>query len=91
MPVSVDPLSEFIASSHLVMEDNFGALMLCLGAMVSMLNYQGVKETVGHFNTPLCYGPPMAGKTLAATCVALVLGMNKNQISSRYVHMSKEV
>ena len=86
MPVSEEPLREFLTSAHHLMEDNFGALMLSLGAMTSLLNYQEVKEKVGHFNTPLCYGPPMAGKTLAATCVALILGMSKSQISSRYAH-----
>ena len=83
LPVGVENLTEFVSSASEVMDVNFGALMMSFGAMTSMMNYKGIHEQIGHFNLPVCYGPPMSGKTLAATCVGLALGMRKNQISSR--------
>ena len=82
--MGVENLTEFVSSASEVMDVNFGALMMSFGAMTSMMNYKGIHEQIGHFNLPVCYGPPMSGKTLAATCVGLALGMRKNQISSRY-------
>ncbi|XP_060586194.1 uncharacterized protein LOC132741940 [Ruditapes philippinarum] len=48
-----------------------------------MLNFGGIHKEIGHFNLPVLYGPPMSGKTLTASCVALITGILKNQISSR--------
>ena len=69
LPVSVEPLREFMISARQFLKTAF---MPSLGAITSLLNYQEVKEKVGHFNTPLCHGPPMAGKRLAAACVVFV-------------------
>ena len=82
-PYSIQPLTVFLEAAEATLEDNFPALVLGLGAMISMWNYKGIHEEIGHFNLPVMYGPPMSGKTLAASCVGLITGMSKNQISSR--------
>ncbi|XP_060590005.1 uncharacterized protein LOC132745186, partial [Ruditapes philippinarum] len=81
-PYSLLPLKIFLEDAHQVLGENYGPLLLSLGAMVSMLNFGGIHKEIGHFNLPVLYGPPMSGKTLTASCVALITGMSKNQISS---------
>ena len=67
-----------------LMTENYGAMLLTLGSMVALADYKGVMEKVTHFNMPMLYGPPMTGKTLAATCAAFIMGCTKQQIYSRY-------
>ena len=80
------PVREFLIRADGEMADNFGALLLAvlgLGSVLLLTRYTDTLEELGHVNIPLMCGPPMAGKTLAATCISFLMDRERSQLTSR--------
>ncbi|XP_052780058.1 uncharacterized protein LOC128217159 [Mya arenaria] len=83
LPISIKPLRKFLRKAVVVLGDNFGAAAMAWGYMFILHRYRWILESLRHFNLPVLYGPPTAGKTLVANCGAWLNGCTELQIASR--------
>lgn len=82
-PANTDTLASFLDEGKRFLGDSFGPAMIAWASMYSLNQYQHNMDMLRHFNLPLIYGEPMAGKTLIATCAAWLNGCPKTAIASR--------
>lgn len=80
---STKTLASFLDDAKRFLGEAFGPAMTAWFSMHSLNLYQHIMNMLRHFNLPLIYGEPMAGKTLIATCAAWLNGCPKTAIASR--------
>lgn len=82
-PIGLTTLTAFLGKAEVILKENIGPAILAWSSMYSLNLYQKWMDTIRHFNLPMLYGPPTAGKTLIAQCAAWMNGCSELHIASR--------
>lgn len=82
IPTGSLALQHFIEKAEGILNDNIGPAILAWSAMYGLNLYTKWIEELRHFNLPLLFGPPTAGKTLIAQCAAWLTGCSELHIAS---------
>jgi hypothetical protein len=82
-PFNLEELRRFLIQASSTFGHNYGGFLMAFGSAMSLCNFRTFIDCFECVNLPYITGPSMTGKTLAGTCIVLILGMNKSQISSR--------
>ncbi|XP_055999024.1 uncharacterized protein LOC130047675 [Ostrea edulis] len=82
-PIGLTTLTAFLGKAEVILKENIGPAILAWSSMYSLNLYQKWMDTIRHFNLPMLYGPPTAGKTLIAHCAAWMNGCSELHIASR--------
>ncbi|XP_061190558.1 uncharacterized protein LOC133198484 [Saccostrea echinata] len=83
VPTGLEALHEFLGRAEDILHENIGPAILSWASMYGLNLYTKWMEELRHFNLPVLYGPPTAGKTLIAQCAAWLNGCSELHIASR--------
>lgn len=84
MPTGTSALRLLLDKAEGILHENIGPAILAWSSMYGLNLYSKWMDELRHFNLPVLYGPPTAGKTLIAQCAAWMNGCSELQIASRY-------
>jgi hypothetical protein len=82
-PIELGPLTHFINIAEEILKVNIGPAIMAWSTMYGLNLYGKWLSNIRHFNLPMLYGPPTAGKTLIAQCAAWLNGCSELHIASR--------